>query len=154
VNISRAVQHIYPEAIPSIDFVVINDGPTPVLRQGVDGRVRFFLRQLEEGEKEEIEGVHYRHAVDFNRLIEGFDYDIVERGPYIAVWNRSEPQPNEQELQAAWNAIKDIPVESTQLTDLERMNVLEKENEIIKAQNQALADRVEFIENFIVEKRL
>ncbi|MNL66782.1 XkdW protein [compost metagenome] len=93
-------------------------------------------------------------AIDYNRLTLGVDYDIVERGPYIAVWNLSEPQPTEQELQTAWNAIKDIPLEYAHPTETERVNTLEKENEILKTQNQALANRIELIEKLIAEKRI
>lgn len=151
MNISHAIQYLYPGTNPLVDYTVQDDGPTPVLRPGVDGLFRFHLRPLAKDETEEIEGIHYRMAVDYNRLTLGVDYDIVERGPYIAAWNLSEPQPTEEELQAAWDAIKDLPSEPVPPTAVERIASLETENNLLKAQNQALADRAEFIEDIIAE---
>ncbi len=144
MNISRAIQHIYPQAVLHNDYIIQDDGPTPVLRSKVDGLFRFPLQPLAEGETEEMEGIHYRMAVDYNRLTLGVDYDIVERGPYIAAWNLPEPQPTEQELQEAWNAIKDLPEEPQPLTEAERIRQLEEENKL-------LAERAAFIEDLIAE---
>lgn len=144
MNISKVIQHLFPQAIPFVDYIIQDDGPTPVLRPRVDGLFRFPLRPLTEDETEEIEGIHYRMAVDYNRLTLGEDYDIVERGPYIAVWNLEEPQPTEEELQQAWNAIKDLPEEPKPLTEAERIRQLEAENKL-------LAERAEFIEDLIAE---
>lgn len=144
MNISKAIQHIYPQVAANIDYCVRDDGPTPVLRPGVKGLFRFPLRPLAEDETEEIEGIHYRMAVDYNRLTLGKDYDIVERGPYIAAWNLPEPQPTEEELQQAWNAIKDLPEEPQPLTEAERIRQLEAENKL-------LAERAALIEDLIAE---
>ncbi len=144
MNVIQAIKYIFPRAVPQVDYIVRDDGPTPGLRPGVNGLFRFPLRPLAEDETEEVEGIHYRMAVDYNRLTLGVDYDIVERGPYIAVWNLPEPQPTEQELQEAWNAIKDLPEEPQPLTEAERIHQLEAENKI-------LAERAEFIEDLIAE---
>lgn len=128
MNISKAIQHMYPQAVPLVDYIVQDDGPTPVLRPGVDGLFRFQLRPLKEDETEEIEGIHYRMAVNYNRLTLGEDYDIVERGPYIAAWHLPEPQPTEEELLAAWDAIKDLPPEPVPPTEAERIAVLETDS--------------------------
>lgn len=151
MNLSQAIQYIYPQATPLADFTVQDDGPTPILRTGVDGRFRYNIRPLSEDEQEEIEGIHYRMVVDYNRLTEGVEYDIVERGPYIAVWNLPDPQPTEAELQAAWDEIKDLPPEPRPLTAEERLVELEAENKLLQARNQALVDRAEFIEEAIAE---
>lgn len=142
---------MFPNALPLIDFTVQDDGPTPVLRPGVDGRFRYNICPLSEDEQEEVEGVHYRMVVDYNCLTEGVDYDIVERGPYIAAWNLPHPQPTEAELQAAWDEIKDLPPEPRPLTAEERLVELEAENKLFQARNQALLDRAEFIEEAIAE---
>lgn len=144
MNISRTVQYIYPKAVLSEDYLIQDDGPTPVLRSGVNGLFRFPLRPLAEGETEEEEGIHFRMAVDYNRLTLGVDYDIVERGPYIAAWNLPEPQPTEQELQEAWDVIKDLPEEPQPLTEAERIRQLEAENKL-------LTERAAFIEDLIAE---
>ena len=144
MNIAKAILHIYPQADIMKDFTIQDDGPTAVLRSGINGLFRFQLRPLAEGETEEVEGIHYRMAVDYNRLTLGEDYDIVERGPYIAVWNLPEPQPTEEELQQAWNAIKDLPEEAEPLTEAERIRQLEAENKL-------LAERAAFIEDLIAE---
>ncbi|MFD1777000.1 XkdW family protein [Paenibacillus rhizophilus] len=105
MNIAQAILHLYPDADPLGDFEVWNVGPAPVLHPGAEdkGRVRYEIKKPEDGE-EPVEGIHYRYVVDFNRLTEGEDYDIVDRGPYIAIWNLEAPQPTEEELQAAWEA--------------------------------------------------
>jgi hypothetical protein len=144
MNISKAIQHIYPQAAANIAYSVRDDGHIPVLRPGVDGLFRISLRPLAEDETEEVEDIHYRMTVDYNRLTLGVDYDIVERGPYIAAWNLPEPQPTEEELQQAWNAIKDLPEEPQPLTEAERIRQLEAENKV-------LAERAEFIEDIIAE---
>lgn len=66
-----------------------DNGPEPVLRPGAEDNE---IKLPEEGE-EPIEGVHYRYSIDYNLLIEGEDYDIVERGPFTAVWNLPERNP-------------------------------------------------------------
>lgn len=151
MDISRVLQYLLPQAIQPIDYIVQDNGSTPVLRLGIDGLFRFPLRPLAEDETEEIEGIHYRMAVDYKRLTLGVDYDIVERGPYIVAWNLPQPQPTEAELQATWDAIKDLPPEPTPQTDTDRVDALEAENKLLKAQNQALSDRADFIEDIIAE---
>lgn len=83
-------------------------------------------------------------AVDYNLRTLGEDYNIVERGPYIAVWKLPEPQPTEEELQQAWDKIKDHPEEPKPLTEDEHIRQLEAENKL-------LAECAEFIEDIIAE---
>ncbi|RAU93217.1 XkdW family protein [Paenibacillus sp. YN15] len=128
MDIFKTLSYLYPKASPLVDYIVQDDGPTPVLRPGVDGLFRFQLRPPKEDETEEIEGIHYRMVIDYNRLTEGEDYDIVERGPYIAVWNLPDPQPTEEELLAAWDAIKDMPPEPVPPAEAERIAVLETDS--------------------------
>jgi hypothetical protein len=87
------------------DFIVQDDGPECVLRPEYDGKgkVRYEIK-APENEEESIEGVHYFYRVDYSLLVEGEDYDIVERGPYISVWNIDAPIPTQEELQSAWEA--------------------------------------------------
>lgn len=103
MNISFAIKFLFSEAEENKDFEVWDNGLEPILRQGAEykGRVLYEIKPPEEGE-EPVEGVHYRYGIDYNLLTEGEDYDLVERGPYIAVWNLDEPQPIKAELQAAW----------------------------------------------------
>ncbi|MNI05812.1 XkdW protein [compost metagenome] len=129
MNLTLAITYLFPKASPFTDFRVQDNGPTPVLREGVDGRTRYPIRPLEDGETEEIEGIHYRYVVNFNNLTEGVDYDIVEKGPYIAVWNIDEPQPTEAELQAAWEAYQEAEANKPPvLTPDQRISQLEEGN--------------------------
>ncbi|MFD2880992.1 hypothetical protein ACFTAO_41780 [Paenibacillus rhizoplanae] len=63
------------------DFIVQDNGPEPVLRPGAEakGRVRYEIKPPDNDEQP-VEGVHYRHGIDYNLLVEGEDYDLVERG--------------------------------------------------------------------------
>lgn len=130
MNISLAITHLFRSAVPIRDFIVMDDGPTPVLREGAEekGRVRYEIKAPEEGE-ERVEGVHYGYYIDYNLLTLGVDYDLTEKGPYIAAWNLAAPQPTEAELLAAWEAYKSeeaakVPKE----TDAEKLARLESEN--------------------------
>ncbi|AIQ26191.1 XkdW family protein [Paenibacillus sp. FSL H7-0737] len=142
MNISAAIMHMHPKSDPVHDFMVRDDGPEPVLREGVDGHIRYEIRPLEEDESKLIEGVHYRYAVDFNRLVEGKDYDIIERGPYIAAWNLDAPQPTEEELEAAWQAY--LEAEANKPPEL-------SEVEQLRVENTALQDRLQDVEVIIAE---
>ncbi|WP_341418367.1 XkdW family protein [Paenibacillus filicis] len=126
--------HLFATAVPDRDFRVQDDGPTPILRLGVDGRTRHQIVPISSNETEEIEGVHYRYVVDFSRLKLGVDYDIVERGPYIAEWNLDAPQPTEDELVAAWVAYLEAEGNkpSAPPTDAERIAQLQSQNEELK----------------------
>ncbi|MEK4849745.1 XkdW family protein [Paenibacillus sp. FSL H7-0756] len=150
MNISLAIMYLYPDADSMKDFIVQDNGPEPVLRPGaeVKGRVRYEIKPPEIGEQP-VEGVHYRHGIDYNLLTEGEDYDLVERGPHIAVWNLDAPQPTEAELQAAWEAYQEAEANKPPvLTELEQ---LQQENLWLKAQNNALSERADFIEDLIAE---
>jgi hypothetical protein len=149
MNIAQTIMYLYPNANPMNDFIVQDNGAEPVLREGVDGRTRYEIRPLDEDETEYIEDVHYRYVVDFNRLVEGVDYDIVERGQFIAAWNLDEPQPTEEELQAAWAAY--LEAEANKPPKLTEMEILQRENTLLKAQLNAQSERSDFIEDVISE---
>lgn len=150
MNIAQGISHLYPNADPMRDYMVQDNGPEPVLRPGAEekGRVRYEIKPPEEGEKS-VEGVHYRYGIDFNLLTVGEDYDLVERGPYIAVWNLDKPQPTEAELRAAWEAYQ--AAEANKPPELTEVEQLQKENVRLKAQNNALSERADFIEDIIAE---
>ncbi|MBT2293255.1 hypothetical protein J7E73_30005 [Paenibacillus albidus] len=150
MDLYSSIKHLYPRAVSDFDFMVADAGPEPVLRPESEekGRVRYEVKPPEEGE-EPIEGVHYRYGIDYNLLTEGEDYDLVERGPYIAVWNLEDPQPTEAELQAAWEAYQEAEANKPlQLTEMEK---LQKENALLKAQITAQSERSDFIEDVISE---
>lgn len=125
MNIALAIMQLYPQAVPMQDFIVQDNGPEPVLRLGAEekGRVRYEIRPPADNEVL-VEGIHYRYGTDYNLLTEGEDYDIIERGPYIAVWNMDQPQPTELELQAAWEAYEEAeasrPPVITEMEQLQR----------------------------------
>lgn len=124
MNIAIAITFLFPDANSLKDFEIRNDGPTYVLREGVDGRTRTEIRPLTDGETEEIEGVHYWYTVNYHNLTEGKDYDIVDRGPYIAAWNLDAPQPTEAELQAAWEAYLEAEANKPpELTEVETLQL-------------------------------
>ncbi|MEK5419562.1 MULTISPECIES: XkdW family protein [Paenibacillus] len=143
MNIALAIMYIYPNADPMKDFVVQDNGPEPVIREGAEekGRVRYEIKPPEIGE-EPVEGIHYRYIVDYNLLVEGKDYDIIERGPYIAAWNLAAPQPTEAELEAAWEAY--LEAEANKMPEL-------SEVEQLRAENIALQDRLQDVEVIMAE---
>ncbi|OME58242.1 hypothetical protein BSK59_08655 [Paenibacillus odorifer] len=144
MNIAQAIMYLYPNANPMLDFIVQDNGAEPVLREGVDGRILYEIRPLKEDETEAIEGVHYRYVVDFNRLVEGVDYDIVERGQYIAVWNLDAPQPTEAELQAAWTAYQEAEANKPpELTETEQLRADNAALLLELVQTQARQDQAE-----------
>lgn len=150
MNISQAIIYLHPIANPMHDFIVQDNGPEPVLRPGAEakGRVRYEIKLPDNGEQP-VEGVHYRYGIDYNLLAEGEDYDLVERGPHIAVWKLDVPQPTEAELQAAWEAFQDVEANKPPvLTEIEQ---LQQENVMLRAQNHALSERADFIEDIIAE---
>ncbi|NOU83218.1 hypothetical protein GC101_30630 [Paenibacillus sp. LMG 31459] len=123
MNIPAAIKFIFPKVDALKDFEVWDNGLEPILRPGAEekGRVRYEIKPPEEGE-EPVEGVHYRYSIDYNLLLEGEDYDLVERGPYIAVWNLDEPQPTKAELEAAWEAYQKYEANKPpELTEIEQV---------------------------------
>jgi hypothetical protein len=133
--------------------MVVDAGPEPVLRPGAEekGKVRYEIKQSEEGE-EPVVGVHYRYGIDYNLLVEGEDYDLVERGLHIAVWKLDEPQPTEAKLQAAWEAyqeaeankppeLSEVEVLQLALTDTYEQ-LLEAKQEAVSAQQDATSAQV------------
>ncbi|MDH6371744.1 hypothetical protein M2444_003543 [Paenibacillus sp. PastF-3] len=144
MNRSQAIMYLYPNANPTQDFIVQDNGAEPVLREGVDGRTRYEIRPLDEDETEYIEDVHYHYVVNFNRLIEGVDYDIVERGQYIAEWNLDEPQPTEVELVAAWAAYLESEANKPpELTETEQLRADNAALLLELVQTQARQDQAE-----------
>lgn len=105
MNIAQAIIYLFPNSDPMKDFVVLNKGPEPVIRAGSEekGKVRYEIAPVEEGE-EEVEGVNYRYVVDYNLLIEGEDYDLVDKGQVITYWNIDAPIPSNEMLEYAWKA--------------------------------------------------
>lgn len=150
MNISLAIIYLCPNADPMRDFIVQDNGPEPVLRQGAEekGRVRYEIKSPDFSE-EPVENIHYRYGINYNLLVEGEDYDLVERGPFIAVWNLDAPQPTEAELQAAWEAYQEA--EANKPVELTEIEQLQQENLLLKAQNNALSERADFIEDIIAE---
>lgn len=144
MNKALAIMFLYPNANPMSDFIVQDNGAEPILREGVDGRFRYEIRPLDEDETEYIEGVHYRYVVDFNELTEGVDYDVVERGQYIAVWNLDKPQPTEAELQAAWEAYQEAEANKPpELTETEQLRADNAALLLELVQTQARQDQAE-----------
>ncbi|WP_339245327.1 XkdW family protein [Paenibacillus sp. FSL F4-0243] len=150
MNKALAIMYLYPNANPMRDFTVQDNGPEPVLREGAEekGKFRYEIKLPEEDEQT-LEGVHYRYGIDYNLLIEGEDYDLVERGPYIAYWGLDNPQPTETELQAAWEAYQEA--EANKPPKLSEMEILQRENTLLKAQLNAQSERSDFIEDVISE---
>jgi hypothetical protein len=146
MNIAQAIMYLYPRANPMIDFIVQDNGAEPVLREGAEEKelVRYEIRPLDEDETEYIEGVHYRYVVDYNRLVEGIDYDMVERGQFIAVWNLDTPQPTEEELQAAWVAYLESEANKPpELTETEQLRADNAALFLELVQTQARQDQAE-----------
>jgi hypothetical protein len=145
MNIAQAIMYLYPNTEQMRDFIVQDNGPEPVLHEGAEekGRVRYEIKPPEDG-KEPQEGVHYRYGIDYNLLTEGEDYDLIERGPHIAVWNLDAPQPTEAELQAAWEAYQIAEGNKPpELTELEQLWMDNAGLLLELAQTQARQDQAE-----------
>ncbi len=142
MNIALAIMYLYPSADPIQDFIVRDDGREPVLRDGAEkkGGVRYEIKQPE-ADEEPVEGVHYRYGIDYNLLTEGEDYDLVERGQYIAAWNLEEPQPTEEELQVAWVAYQEA--EANKPPEMSEVEQLRAENTELKLALTELAEAQE-----------
>lgn len=148
MNIALAIKYLHPSADPLRDFIVQDNGPEPVLRIGAEekGRIRYEIKSPD-ADEEPVEGVHYRYGIDYNLLTEGEDYDIVERGPYIASWNLEAPQPTESELQAAWEAYLEAEANKPpELTEVDRLGTALVERELealeLRLQNEALGAQI------------
>lgn len=61
-------------------------------------------------------------------------------GPYIKEWNLIDPQPTEQELQAAWDIIKDLPLQK--LPEQKKIDQLEAQ---LAQQNSQMTTFMEFV---------
>lgn len=152
MNIAQAIMYLYPDTDPIRDFIVQDNGPEPILRPGAEekGRVRYEIKPPNVGE-EPVEGIHYRYGIDYNLLTEGEDYDIVERGPYIAVWNLDVPQLTQEELDAAWEVLQQLPEPEVPESIEDKADRLELENKLLKARIGAQSERSDFIEDLIAE---
>ncbi|AIQ61867.1 hypothetical protein PSTEL_00715 [Paenibacillus stellifer] len=143
-----AIKYLFSDAQGDSDFKIVDDGPTPVLRPGAEekGRVRYEIKPPE-AEEAPVEGVHFRYGIDYNLLTEGEDYDLVDKGPYIAMWNLEAPQPTEAELEEAWQAYQeaeankppDPPSEIEQLR-MDNAGLLLELAQVQARQDQADAD--------------
>jgi hypothetical protein len=145
MNIALAIMYLYPSADPMRDFTVQDNGPEPALREGAEekGKIRYEIKPPEEDEQP-VEGVHYRCGIDYNLLVEGEDYDLVERGQYIAVWNLDEPQPTEAELQAAWEVYQEAEANKPpELTEVEQLRADNATYLLELAETQARQDQFE-----------
>ncbi|MEK3796103.1 XkdW family protein [Paenibacillus sp. FSL R7-0204] len=145
MNIALAIMYLHPGADPMRDFVVQDNGPEPELRPGAEekGRVRYEIKPPEDNEEPQ-EGVHYRYGIDYNLLTEGEDYDLIERGPHIAVWNLDSSQPTEAELQAAWEAYQEAEANKPpELTDVEQLQMDNAGILLELAQTQARQEQAE-----------
>jgi hypothetical protein len=143
MNIATAIMYLFPTADPMRNYSVQDNGPEPKLYPGAEekGKVLYEIKQPDKGE-EPVEGIHYRYGIDYNLLVEGKDYDIIERGPYIAAWNLDAPQPTEEELEAAWQAY--LEAEANKPPEL-------SEVEQLRVENTALQDRLQDVEVIIAE---
>lgn len=105
MNIALAINYLYPTAKPIQDFIVQSDGPSPIIREGSKdkGKVRYEIKSPQDGE-EEIEGIHFYYSINYDLLVEGEDYDIIDSGPYISFWNIDAPIPSQDTLESAWQA--------------------------------------------------
>jgi hypothetical protein len=129
------------------DFIVQDNGAESVLYEGAEekGLVQYQLKPVDfESGEEPIEGVHYCYGIDYNLLTEGEDYDLVERGQYIAVWNLDVPQPTEAELQAAWEAYQEAEANKPpELTEIEQLRADNAALLLELVQTQARQDQAE-----------
>lgn len=142
MNLAKALLFLFP-IVDEGAFIIQDNGAEPILRKGAEekGQVRYEIKQPSEGEQS-IEGVHYHYGIDYNLLTEGVDYDIIERGPYIAAWNLDVPQPTEEELEAAWEAYLEAEANKPpELSEIERLRI----------ENTALQDRLQDVEVIMAE---
>lgn len=142
MNLAKALLFLFP-TVDDGAFIVQDNGAEPILRKSAEekGRVRYEIKPSEMGE-ELKEGVHYRYGIDYNLLTEGEDYDIIERGPYIAAWNLDVPQPTQEELEAAWEAYLEAEANKPpELSEIEQLRV----------ENTALQDRLQDVEVIMAE---
>lgn len=142
MELPKILKYLYPDASPIFDYIVQDDGKKYIIRDGVDARKKIIIRSLSELETEEVEGVHYYYLMDYTNLNIGVDYDIIERGPYIAAWNLDVPQPTEEELVAAWEAYLEAEANKPpELSEIERLRI----------ENSALQDRLQDVEVIMAE---
>jgi hypothetical protein len=143
MNKALAIMYLYPQADPSRDFMIQNDGPEP--RYLKDPAMKQYLREsaAEKKPSEWIEGIDFVLLPQpLDELVEGTDYVLEERGPYIAAWNLDAPQPTEAELEAAWEAY--LEAEANKPPEL-------SEVEQLRAENTALQDRLQDVEVIMAE---
>lgn len=83
--------------------------------------------------------------------------DLDGKGAYISIWNIDSPQPTHEEMEAVWSQIvaedEQRQTESKTETELlqQRIAELEKQNKLLEAQKDAIADRADFHEELIAE---
>lgn len=142
MSLAAIIHFKYPYTQPGKDYVLRNDGPIPVLREGVNAKKRYDIKPLQEGETDLLEGVHYRFVDYFGDLEEGRDFDFVDRGPYIDGWfvvdpaGKSIPKPDDQTItiwREEWLRAGE-PQPQVPITETEQLR-----HELIQTQ-QALSD--------------
>lgn len=143
MNKAQAIIYIYPQADPSRDFTIQNNGPEA--RYLKDPPMKQYLRDSAADKKtsEWVEGTDYvLLPQSLDELVEGSDYVLEERGPYIAAWNLDAPQPTEAELEAAWQAYLEAEaIKPPELSEVEQLRV----------ENTALQDRLQDVEVIMAE---
>ncbi|MGE7615585.1 XkdW family protein [Paenibacillus sp. NPDC101420] len=123
--------------------MIQNNGPE--VRYLKDPPMMQYLRDAA-GDKEPsewVEGIDYVLLPQpLDELVEGTDYVLEERGPYIAAWNLDSPQPTEVELEAAWEAY--LEAEANKPPEL-------SEVEQLRTENTALQNRLQDVEVIMAE---
>lgn len=71
-------------------------------------------------------------------------------GPYIAKWNLEEPEPTEEELQAAWDEFQALPVPPVPKTDRELLAEANAELARVKRGFEDLNTTVQDVISFIL----
>lgn len=143
MNKYQAIMYLFPEADPLRDFTVRDDGGTP--RYLKDLPMKQYLRDsaAEKKPSEWVEGIDYILLPQpLDELVEGTDYVVEEKGPYIAAWNLDAPQPTEAELEAAWEAY--LVAEANKPPELSEVEQLHTEN-------TALQNRIQDVEVIMAE---
>ncbi|MEK3967135.1 MULTISPECIES: XkdW family protein [Paenibacillus] len=143
MDLMKNLLFLFPDSQLGVDFTLRDDGPIvnylkePLLTK----HIQTPGETTEEADW--IEGVHYiLRPAHLAELEEGVDYEIEERGPYIAAWNLDVPQPTEEELEAAWEAY--LEAEANKPPEL-------SEFEQLRAENTTLQDRLQDVEVIMAE---
>lgn len=143
MNKVLAIMYLYPQADPSRDFMIQNNGLEA--RYLKDPPMKQYLRDsaAEKEPSKWVEDIDYVLLPQpLDELVEGIDYVLEEKGPYIAAWNLDAPQPTEAELEAAWEAY--LVAEANKPPEL-------SEVEQLRTENTALQNRLQDVEVIMAE---